>query len=195
MQRTKLTFCLILLAMHAGCDPVKEKTSTPPPVPSSIAPRTPKLSSFDLTDQDGKPYSSKSLAGKPWVGSFFFTQCPAICWRMNQALAKWQQDHPESKFQFVSITCDPARDTPEALTLYAKHFKADPKRWVFLTGDMNYITKVGQDMFMLAVQPETHSSRAVIFDRKGDIRGSFEVTNPDDLARFEKMLKEVEAEE
>jgi protein SCO1/2 len=180
--------------MLFGCNPpvaLEDRQPAPPP----MAPITPKLASFDLTDQDGKPFNSKVLAGTPWVGSFFFTQCPAVCWRMNQAIAKWQTDHPESKVKFVSITCDPGRDTPEALTLYAKHFKADPKRWTFLTGDMNYIRKIGRDMFSLAVEPETHSSKVMIFDRKGDIRGWFEIVNPDDLTRFEKLIAKVEAEE
>lgn len=180
-------------ALLLGCNPpvgLQERQPAPPP----MAPITPKLASFDLTDQDGKPFNSKVLAGTPWVGSFFFTQCPAVCWRMNQAIAKWQADHPESKVRFVSITCDPERDTPEALTLYAKHFKADPKRWTFLTGDMNYLRKIGRDMFSLAVEPETHSSKVMIFDHKGDIRGWFELVNPDDLARFEKLIAKVEAE-
>jgi len=188
----------ILIAIAAftviGCNPpvaLEDRQPAPPP----MVPITPKLKSFDLTDQDGKPFNSKVLAGTPWVGSFFFTQCPAVCWRMNQAIAKWQVDHPESKVKFVSITCDPGRDTPEALTLYAKHFKADPKRWTFLTGDMNYIRKIGRDMFSLTVEPETHSSKVMIFDRKGDIRGWFEIVNPDDLTRFEKLIAKVEAEE
>lgn len=184
---------LLLLVVTAGCER-PTSANAPPPVPSSIVPRTPKLASFDLTDQDGQPFNSKTLKGEPWVGSFFFTQCPAVCWRLNQTLAKWQADHPESKFRFVSITCDPETDKPAALKLYANHFKADPKRWTFLTGEMNYISKLAADMFMLAVQKNTHSSRAVVFDRDGKIRGSFDVVDPDKLKQFEALMAEVEAE-
>lgn len=195
MARLYLRFSVVLLlAVSCGCQRTSSATD-PPPVPSSIVPRTPKLKSFDLTDQDGQPFNSKTLKGEPWVASFFFTQCPAVCWRLNQALAKWQADHSKSPFKFVSITCDPQTDTPAALKLYAEHFQADPKRWTFLTGDMNYITKVGQDMFLLAVQRNTHSSRAVVIDRKGEIRGSFDVVDPEQSKKFEKLLAEVEAEE
>lgn len=192
MCRWVVLLCLIA----AGCQPGNESTSAaaPPPPPSSLAPRTPKLTSFDLTDQDGQPFSSKSLEGKAWVGSFFFTQCPAVCWRMNQILAKWQADHPDSKIRFVSITCDPLTDTPKALKQYADHFKADPKRWTFLTGDMSYITKLAKDKFMLAVERGTHSSRAIVFDAEGKLRGAPDVTVADGEKQFKELLAEIDAE-
>jgi protein SCO1/2 len=188
-----LATIIVGLAFCGGCRPAYSPEPDRP-VPSSIVPKTPKLTSFDLTDQDGQPFNSKSLAGEPWVGSFFFTQCPAVCWRLNQMLAKWQTDHPESTLKFVSITCDPQTDNPAALKLYAKHFKADPNRWTFLTGDMSYISKVGQDIFMLAVQKGTHSSRAVVFDRAGKMRGSFDVVDPEQYKKFEALVAEVETE-
>jgi protein SCO1/2 len=186
--------CAILVALFAlGCQPGYESPPVAPP-PGSIVPPTPKLKHFDLTDQDGQPFSSKSLDGKPWVGSFFFTQCPAVCWRLNQILAKWQVDHPDSKIRFVSITCDPQTDTPQALKTYADHFKADPARWTFLTGEMGYITKVARDKFLLAVQRGTHSSRAIVFDAEGNLRGAPEVTTADGEKQFKELLAEIDAE-
>jgi cytochrome oxidase Cu insertion factor (SCO1/SenC/PrrC family) len=195
MRRAVFAILVTTMPFIAACDRTSSATNSQP-VPSSIVPRSPKLKSFDLTDQNGEPFSSKSLEGQPWVASFFFTQCPAACWKLNQALAKWQADHPQSRIKFVSITCDPQDDTPAALKLYANHFKADPNRWTFLTGDMNYITKVGQDMFMVAVQRETHSNRAMVIDRKGNIRGSFiMVDDSDQIKKFDKLLTEIETEE
>ncbi len=190
-MRLRILSLLIAVVPAAGC--THSPTAIGPP-PGSIAPRTPTLKSFDLTDQDGKPFSSRSLKGDPWVGCFFFTQCPSVCWRMNQSLAKWQADHSQSAFKFVSITCDPQTDTPAALKLYADHFKADPRRWIFLTGDMPYISKVGRDFFRLAVERGTHSSRVVVFDRKGEIRGSFDIADANQFKKCEALLAEIEAE-
>lgn len=188
-----MRMCLLMvLVVIAGCQSEYQPPVAPPP--SSIVPPTPKLKQFDLTDQEGQPFSSKSLEGKPWVGSFFFTQCPAVCWRLNQSLAKWQADHPDSKIQFVSITCDPQTDTPKALKAYADHFKATPDRWTFLTGEMDYITKVARDKFLLAVQRGTHSSRAVIFDAEGNLRGSYDVTDADGAKKFNELMAEIDAE-
>ena len=193
MRRLLTLMTLIAATCCAGCSRTPPATTGPPP--SSIYPRTPQLKSFDLTDQLDQPFNSKSLQGQPWVASFFFMQCPSVCWRMNQVLAKWQSDHSDSPVKFVSITCDPQNDTPAALKLYADRLQADPKRWTFLTGDMTYISKVGADMFMLPVQQGTHSSKAIVVDRKGDIRGLFDVLDAAQSKKFESLLAEISAEE
>lgn len=154
----------------------------------------PPLEEFSLIDQDGKPFDSKSLQGKVWVGSFFFTNCPAVCWRLNQNLAAIQQTNPTSDVRYVSITCDPDNDTPAALKKYAEHFKADPAHWNFLTGDMNLIRQIGNDMFKVSVETGTHSDRAFIVDRAGQVRGRFRTTEPDQLEMLKKQLAQVEAE-
>ena len=45
--------------------------------------------------------------------------------------------------KLVSFTVDPQHDTPPVLAAYAKHFKHDPARWVFLTGDQPSLNDVG----------------------------------------------------
>jgi protein SCO1 len=157
-------------------------------------PKRPPLTDFVLTDQDDKPFDSASLRGKVWVGSFFFTNCPATCWRLNQALAGLQEANPGSGTHFVSITCDPDNDTPQALKAYAERFKADPARWTFLTGDLKLIRNIGNDFFQVAVERGTHSDRAFVVDRKGEIRGRFRLTEPDQLEMLKKLLAVVEAE-
>jgi protein SCO1/2 len=153
------------------------------------------VADFVLTDQAGGPFDSKDLQGKVWVASFFFTNCPAVCWRMNQALAAWQQAHPASHVRFVSITCDPVNDTPAALARYAEHFKADPARWTFLTGDIETIQAIGQDSFKISVVEKDHTDRACVVDRKGQIRGRFRLTEPDQVEMLERLLAVVEAEQ
>jgi cytochrome oxidase Cu insertion factor (SCO1/SenC/PrrC family) len=151
------------------------------------------LEEFVLTDQFDKPFDSKSLRGKVWVGSFFFTNCPAICWRMNQALAAMQQANPDSDVHYVSITCDPENDNSAALAKYAEHFKADPGRWKFLTGDFKMIRRIGNDFFQVAVDKGTHSDRAFVVDRDGRVRGRFRVTEPDQLELLKSLLDSLEA--
>ncbi len=152
------------------------------------------VADFVLTDETGHEFDSSSLRGKVWVASFFFTNCPAVCWRMNQALAAWQQTHPDSDVRFISITCDPDNDTPEALARYAAHFKADPQRWTFLTGDMNTIQSIGQDSFKIAVVRGDHTDRACVVDRNGQVRGRFRLTEPDQAEMLDRLLAVVEAE-
>jgi cytochrome oxidase Cu insertion factor (SCO1/SenC/PrrC family) len=153
------------------------------------------LTDFVLTDQDGKPFNSAELHGKVWVGSFFFTNCPSACWKLNQALSAIQQTTPESGIHYLSITCDPENDTPEALAKYAQNFHADPTRWTFLTGELNLVRRIGNDFFKIGVDKATHSDRAFVVDRQGKVRGRFRLTEPDQVEMLKKLLTTVEAEE
>jgi len=167
----------------------------PIPLDSSARTSGPPLEQFTLTDQFGKPFDSDSLRGKVWVASFFFTNCPAVCWRLNQTLAAIQETDPNRDVRYVSITCDPDNDTPEALLKYAEHFKANPARWTFLTGPMKLIQRIGQDFFQISVEKGAHTDRACVVDRNGKVRGRFRLTEPDQVEMLKKLLDVVEAEQ
>ncbi len=154
----------------------------------------PPIPAFKLTRADGKEFDSKSMLGKVWVASYFFANCPGPCYRLNQALAALQAEADFNDVQFVSITCDPDNDTPDELREYAKRFSADPKRWVFLTGEEKQLIKIGNGSFALPVASKTHSELAVVLDRNSTIRGYFHLTDEDDLktirTRLLHLLKE-----
>ncbi len=157
-------------------------------------PKGPPLTSFMLTDQDGKPFDSRSLDGKVWVASYFFVNCPGTCWRLNQALQAIQAEKPGSEVRYVSITCDPENDTPEALKTYAQHFKADPAKWTFVTGPLDLVQRIGQDIFQISVAKASHTDRACVVDRQGKVRGRFLLTDPQQVELLKKLLEVVEAE-
>ena len=148
---------------------------------------------FKLTDQDGNEWDSKQMDGKVWVASFFFASCPQICLQLNQALAKLQEDPRFKDVKFVSITCDPENDRPAVLAEYAKKFAADHSRWVFLTGDLEAVTKVGEDL-KITVLKQTHSDRVILIDRNGEVRGRFRGTVEDQLDLVKRTLVKLLAE-
>jgi cytochrome oxidase Cu insertion factor (SCO1/SenC/PrrC family) len=161
--------------------------------PKAKAPPKP-IAAFTLTDQTGQPFDTAELRGKVWVASFFFVSCPSVCVRLNQALANLQLAEPRSDVRYVSITCDPENDTPQTLDRYARHFKADPRRWTFLTGDLAEIQKIGFDQFQVGVEKGTHSDRTFAVDRQGRIRGRYRVTEPEQLDKLQQLLAKLEAE-
>ncbi len=163
------------------------------PDPEFVAPVEP-AASFTLTDQDGKDFSSDSLAGKVWVGAVFFANCPGPCFRENQAIADILRAIDDPDFMVVSLTCDPENDTPDALRRYAERFKADHTRWKFLTGDMATIERVGRGKFLLPTEVGVHAEKGVVFDREGKIRGGFSLTDPERAKLLEKLIREVLAE-
>src|SRR5262245_5781711 len=90
-----------------------------------------------LTDQDGKPFSFARLRGHTVAMNFVFTHCPVSCPMQTRALAAVQRALPASlhgRVHFVSVTMDPARDTPPVMKQYAAAMGADLAGWSFVTG-------------------------------------------------------------
>lgn len=168
---------------------------TPEPDPETAAAAADPDAPFSLTDQTGAAFSSESLAGKVWLGAVFFANCPGPCFRENQAIAEILREIDDPGFIAISLTCDPANDTPEALRRYADRFGADPARWKFLTGDMAEITRVGIGKFKLPVEVGVHAEKGVVFDRQGRLRGGFSLTDADRVELLKQLIREVLAEE
>jgi len=153
---------------------------------------------FSLIERSNRPVDSRELAGKVWVADFIFTQCAGMCPVMTGKM-RLLQDRLPAEIHLVSFSVDPARDTPEVLTEYAKRHDADPTRWLFLTGDKDAIYRLSIEGFKLglddtsgtAAEPITHSTRFVLVDRQGRIRGYYgmdDETAPDRLVEDAKSL-------
>ncbi|HEY1339119.1 MAG TPA: SCO family protein [Bryobacteraceae bacterium] len=141
----------------------------PLPILSTVPP-------FQLTDQTGKTFDSRALDGHIWVADFIYTTCDGPCPMMSSHMHQVQtrtEEFPDVKL--VSFTVDPAHDTPEVLEKYSKHFKAEPARWSFLTGDAARLTEVGLNGFKLnSVDGSlTHSTRFALVDRQRRVRGYY----------------------
>ena len=81
------------------------------------------------------------LRGRPLVISFIYTRCPLpdFCPAIESPLAALQQRDQERcqgspGRRIVSVTIDPAYDTPAVLKAHAAHVGADPAIWRFVTG-------------------------------------------------------------
>lgn len=100
---------------------------------------------FALTDQEGRPLDLADLRGSLVVLDFVFTQCTGPCPILTSAHVTWQRRLPAAlreRTRFVSITLDPARDTPAALRAYAEARGADLSDWSFLTGPVAEVEAV-----------------------------------------------------
>ena len=96
------------------------------------------FSDVELIDQDGRKvrFYTDVLKGKTVVVNAFFTSCTSVCPPMNRSFEKIQEafgDRVGRDVFLVSITVDPATDTPARLKEYAAKFHARPG-WTFLTG-------------------------------------------------------------
>jgi protein SCO1 len=152
---------------------------------------------FQLTAQDGSAFDSKSLTGHNWVADFIYTHCDGPCPMMSSHMRQIQDSTAAemSGVRLVSFTVDPARDTPEVLASYAKHFKQDPTRWAFLTGDMPSLNAVGLGFKLNGVDGSTtHSSRFALVDRRGHIRGFYSTAEGGFMPQLMHDIRQLEAE-
>lgn len=98
-----------------------------------------------LVTQNGDPYKFKDADKKLKLVEFMYINCPDICPTTTQKMNLLKKELEKAgvfgdKIQFITITIDPYKDTPEALTTYMKNFEIkDDGNWIFLTGDPNNI--------------------------------------------------------
>ena len=160
------------------------------------------LPEFELTDQAVETFGSRQLRGKAWIANFIFTRCPATCPAQTAKISEFQgqlQDGPLwDEIRFVSFTVDPEHDTPQVLSEYAKNANADVHHWKFLTGEREAIWRLSKDGFKLPVSENTdpsivitHSPKVMLVDPYLRIRGIYEVTSKEGLARLRHGLDQV----
>ena len=105
---------------------------------------------FALLERSGQQVTKSDLLGKVWIASLIFTRCVDECPLVSSHMARLQDAFATARdLRLVSITVDPAYDTPEVLTRYAQRFAAQPERWLFLTGDKATIYRLVREGFHL----------------------------------------------
>lgn len=202
-MRRKWLYCVFLLVgvfapALLGCG---ARTTPPTKEPELDYP----VDGFSLTERSGGTVTDKDLRGSVWVGSFVFTRCNGPCPAVTATMQRLQnkelaEEVKSGKVKLVTFTVDPKRDDLKALNEYADARKADPKNWLFLTGDEKTIHKLLQEQFKQAVErklgPDVkegdefgHSTRLILVDKNGVIRAMYDgLPNedfPDGKERFE----------
>jgi protein SCO1/2 len=146
-----------------------------------------KLSDFTLTNQAGQEFTLAGVNGKVLVMNFFFTRCEGPCPLMNKKLEGLQEKFAkDADIKLVSITVDPANDTVEVLKGYSEKFKANVEKWSFLTGSKDVITDIMEKQMKLAGGDiSTHSTRFALIDKDGTIKGFYDSSSEEELAKLE----------
>jgi len=128
---------------------------------------------FALLDRSGQQVSKADLLGKVWIASLIFTRCVDECPLVSSQMARLQDAFAaERDVRLVSITVDPAYDTPEVLTRYAQRFAAQPERWFFLTGDKATIYRLVREGFHLGLLDPREGAQSSAVPDAGRWRGA-----------------------
>lgn len=185
-----------LVVDNAGKDPfwiekigITESASNPgaPPINEEFAQVGRPVPDFALTNQDGKRVALSDFRGMTLAVTFIYAKCPLpdYCIRMStnfSDLTKIIQADPElkDKLRLLSISFDPANDTPEKLRSYGigymgndKTFKFDV--WKLAVGKDAEVRKIA-DFFGLRYEIDpsdktkiNHSLRTAVIDPDGKV--------------------------
>ncbi|WP_454642456.1 SCO family protein [Bradyrhizobium liaoningense] len=129
---------------------------------------------FQLTDQNGKAVTDKSLKGKPTLIFFGYTHCPDVCptslFEISEVLRVMGKDADKINAVFISV--DPERDTPATMKDYLSSF--DP-HLEGLSGDPAETAKVISSYRVYAKKVPTkdgdytmdHTALIYLMDRDG----------------------------
>jgi protein SCO1/2/putative membrane protein len=158
------------------------------------------VADFSLTERSRQVIQRQDLAGKVWVAAFIFTRCAGPCALISSSMSSLQRDLAGAKdVRLVSFTVDPEFDNSEVLRAYAERFGADPERWLFLTGKRDELYGLIRNSFLLGVEralepnPQpgyevAHSTKLVLVDPRGHIRGYFDGTDSTELSELKRRI-------
>jgi len=191
-----IAFFVGILSLHVGKWIAQQRISAPPPLLS--------IGEWSLTDQAGKQFGSKELAGKVVIASLFFTSCPTICPRLIESMKQLERTFPDNnkQIQFLSISVDPENDTSQVLEKFMTNKEIKKDRWSFLTGEKKLVYElvvekmklhIGEKRFLASENGKEeydigHLAELMLIDQNGDLRGLFS-TEPHGLAALERAAK------
>ncbi len=145
-----------------------------------------------LVNQNGEKMRlyTDLLQGKTVIINSFFATCTGSCLPLSRNLQKVQEalgDRLGKDARIISISVDPAVDTPNALNAYAKKLQAKPG-WYFLTGDKASVEFALKKLGQFVDNKESHLNLFIIGnERTGLWKKAF------GLAQSEEIVKVVES--
>lgn len=179
-----------------------------PPINENFAQMDKEVPEFKLTNQDGKAISFKDFRGKSLAITFIYSRCPLpeYCILMSRqfsdaAIQVQNSAQLKDKVRLLSISFDPATDTPETLKKYGISYIRNPNYdfsiWQLATAPESDVRKIA-DFFGLRYEVDAnnktqfnHSLRTVVIAPDGKVKKVFsggDWTTDELLREMEKTL-------
>lgn len=138
------------------------------------------LPDYRFVTEQRKPVSLGEYKGRAVAITFIYTRCPypTFCPRQSTQFAAACEalralPNGPTNWHLLSVSFDPAHDTPSVLRNYARQYRYDPARWSFLTGDIMDIDALTEQFGMFFSRDGegfSHNVRTVVVDPEGRIR-------------------------
>jgi cytochrome oxidase Cu insertion factor (SCO1/SenC/PrrC family) len=120
----------------------------------------------ELLDQNGRKFHfyTDLVKGQTVVINFIFTTCTTICPPLGASFARVQKELADKvgrDVRFISISVDPATDTPERLKAWGAKFHAGAG-WTFVTGNKPQVDELLRALGASSANREDHSPTVLI---------------------------------
>ncbi len=155
---------------------------------------------FKTINQYGDSIKSINLDDNIYVADFFFTTCPSICPVMHRNMLKVYEefkDMPDLKI--ISYTIDPKHDSVAVLKSYADKLGIEGNRWWLLQGKKEEIYQLALSYLVTSPAEDAkekfiHDGYFILVDKQKRIRGQYDGTQPDSVAKLIADIKLLKAE-
>ncbi|WAK00869.1 SCO family protein [Methylobacter sp. YRD-M1] len=165
----------------------------PDPAPKAIASPV-ALPNAELKDQNGTPvrFASDVAGNRIMALNFIYTDCQTACPVVSGIFSKLQSrlgDKLAQDVRMVSLSINPAADTPERLKAYAERFHAAPE-WLWLTGEKAQVDTLLKSLGVYSTDVANHAPVILVGD---PVRGEWTrfngLSSPNTIAaRIDELL-------
>ncbi len=162
-MRTMLAALILCMALF-GCDNQNSSTSQKQAYQAlKMFPQGKSFSGFTLTSHENKTWDANAFKGAYSVVFFGFTNCPDICPTTlldMQKIDKQLKSQNIASPQFIFVSVDPDRDTPEVMKEYIGFFNPE---FIGLTGDAPNILSIASQLGV-AYKVAEHDKGDMVYD-------------------------------
>ena len=160
-----------------------------------------KIADFSLLNQNGKVVTQDNYKDKIYVADFFFTTCQTICPIMTDHMYQIQKETiNDDEIMLLSHSVTPKIDSIAQLKRYAKQKGVNDKKWNLVTGNKKQIYELARKSYMAVKTYGTgdeydmiHTENFMLIDKKRQIRGYYDGTNPEEIDRLLDDIKTLKA--
>lgn len=161
-----------------------------------------KIADFKLVNQNGDTITQDFYKNKIYVADFFFTTCLTICPIMTDHMIEIQDKiKADDEVFLLSHTVFPVTDSVPVLKKYAIEKGVIDDKWNLVTGDKKQIYDLARKSYLATKSTGDggkydmiHTENFVLVDKKQQIRGFYDGTNPEAIENLMHDLQVLKAE-
>jgi protein SCO1/2 len=151
------------------------------PLPAGLAGRA--APHIRLNDARGGVFDTRALAGRPYLVTFLYANCPDVCpligAQLRDTLAQLGSD--ARRVSVVAVSVDPRGDTPAAVRAWLKR-QREPRQFHYLVGTQNELAPIWRAWYaapQIPGDPESaHTAIVWVVDAHGRLAAKVPAGGP-----------------